>query len=358
MSDDAGITGQEPSPRPTDEEPPAVEASDDVSPAENPGEPPPRTLEDFLNAKSAPTEYFKEISKNRASPPDEESRLRAVEIALREPRALARAIDLARAAADEKVEGRTRRAIMAFGSELVRSSADELAEWGTIGTVSTDSEIGLLGRRLRRARASKDKEAAALAEATLLIGFSVSTSRTDFDVIGALAALSANLHDQRPTGQKAGKDVQRALRRASTKSLENFALVNTLVASKLEESSRQLSQSAAQNQLLRDQVRSLQEQVAGQRERITELEGEISGVSLELSEAQGHIAGVKGGAAHEMIEVKARSRQFLAKNVKPALQDAEEALLDPPYLDVVRERIKTMIADVEKELTWLNQSSE
>jgi hypothetical protein len=57
--------------------------------------------------------------------------------------------------------------------------------------------------------------------------------------------------------------------------------------------------------------------------------------------------------------MKARSRQFLARNVKPALKDADDALqLDPPFVDVAHERIKAVSSDVEKELAWLNQSSE
>jgi hypothetical protein len=60
-----------------------------------------------------------------------------------------------------------------------------------------------------------------------------------------------------------------------------------------------------------------------------------------------------------MIEMKARSRQFLARSVKPALRDAEDALqIDPPFVDVAHERIKAVSSDVEKELAWLNQSSE
>lgn len=333
-------------------------AGQDAAP-EKPEERPPRTLEEFLSSKSTPKVYFEEISKNRSLEPDEESRRLAVAMVLQEPAALARAIELARAAADERIEGRIRRAMMLFESEVVRSSSSELSDWGTRGGVSTDSEIGFLARRLRRARLSKEKEAIALSEAALLIGLCVCSTRADFDVIGALAAVAANFHEPKLPARDASKQVQRALRRVSIRALENFALVNTIVAAKLEESGQQLSHNVAQNRLLRDQVRSLQEEVTKQREEIAQLEGEVSGVNAELSEAHGRIAGVKGGAAHEMIEMKARARQFLARNVKPAIRDAEEALLiDPPYVDVARERIKAVSADVEKELTWLNQSSE
>jgi hypothetical protein len=328
-------------------------------PSDEPDEKPPRTLEDYLSAKCPPAIYFKELSKNRAPLPDDESRRRALEVVLQEARALTRAVELAKAGADERVDGRTRRAIIIFGSEIVRASGTELSEWGTRGGVSTDTEVGLLARRLRKARASKEKEAIALAEAALLIGLSVCSARADFDIIGALAAVAANLNEPKLHPHEAAKHVQRTLRRSSVKAVENFALVNTIVAARLEDSSQQLSQSVAQNQLLRDQVRSLQDKVSSQQERIAQLEVDFSAVSAELSKAHGHIAGVKGGAAHEMIEMKARSRQFLARSVKPALRDADEALdIDPPFVDVARERIKAVSSDVEKELAWLNQSSE
>jgi hypothetical protein len=324
-----------------------------------PSEELPRSLEEFLAGKCAPSAYFKVISKNRATPPDDESTRRAVEVALNDPHALSRAIEVVRAGADDKVEGRIRRAIMAFGSEIIRSSSPDHSEWGTRGTVSTDSEIGLLARGLRKARASKDKDAIVRAEAALLLGLSVGIARADFDVIGTLAAVNANIHEEKPTPLSAIKQMKRSLRRASTKGLENFALVNTIVAAKLEESRVQLAQNVEQNRNLRDQVRSLQEQIASHRERIVELEKDHAGVSAQLTEAHGHIVGVRGGAAHEMIEMKARSRQFLARNVKPALKDAEDALaLDPPFVDVARERIKAVSSDVERELAWLNLSSE
>jgi hypothetical protein len=319
----------------------------------------PRGLEEFLSGTCAPAAYFKQISKNRAKPPGEESRRTAAQMALDDPSVLTRVVDLVRAGSDERAEGRIRQAMMALGSEIVRLSAPELSEWGTIGTMSTDSEIGLLANRLRRARASKDKMVIVRAEAALLIGFIVCTTRADFNLVGALSALTANINDGKQQVSEAANNVKRTLRRASIKTLEMYGSVNAIVAAKLEESGRQLSDKVADNQSLRGRVRSLEDEVAVQRQKIAELEGEISHVSEELTDAQGHIAGVKGGAAHDMIEMKARARQFLARSVKPALKDAEDALqIEPPFVDVARERIGAVSSDVEKELAWLNQSPE
>jgi hypothetical protein len=69
--------------------------------------------------------------------------------------------------------------------------------------------------------------------------------------------------------------------------------------------------------------------------------------------------GTKGGAAHDMIEARARFRRLLAGKLSPFVNDASLALeVDPPVNDVAKERLEQLKGEINKELEWLKQFSD
>jgi hypothetical protein len=311
----------------------------------------------FLQSKQAARSFLTSLESLEVALPDEQQRADVVEKALTDIKLSLKLSELIRLAAADETAGRIRKTLMITGSEFVRAHSKSLANWGLIATASPEVDLGMLARHFRNARETNDKALIANAELALQTGLAILSARLDFDIVGALKTLGQQLFDRPLDPYVADKIVKKALRRASTKSLEIFAAISQVQSITLEESRKKLAISVAELQSTRDELRASREARKALEAEVDKRGGEVEVLQTELNSLKGKIAGVRGGAADDLTRLRARVRQFCDSKVLRVLSTADEALsLEPPSYRVARERVGDVLIDVRKELEWLDQS--
>lgn len=320
----------------------------------------PRSLPDYLKSKGAAASlYLGALDRRETQLPDEAEREATAELIAADNKLLVKVAELVRASIDRKHEPWVRKQMLSWGAEVLRSRRPDLANWGQVASANPDVELGQLAIHLRKARQEKDKVTVSEAELLIVIGMSVLSERADFDVLGALSALYSGLNPTKTDVAAAQKRAKKALVRASPKLLESFALISKLSSIALEAVRAQFTAASTAVLDIRDRYNVARVTIDNQALEMAALQAQTAQLVTELTAARAQIAGVKGGAAHDMIEVRARFRQFLVRKLSPLVNDASEALnIDPPFPDVTKQRLDLVKNELEKELQWLSQFSD
>lgn len=110
----------------------------------------------------------------------------------------------------------------------------------------------------------------------------------------------------------------------------------------------QIAAFGAQLEAARDRAASLETQLAEAQGKVGELEHELE---LALQTARDN----RQLGAHGQSEIRGRLRVFLAEHMELLLSDAADAADEPePFLDVVRDRLKSARKAMRGEITWLD----
>lgn len=218
----------------------------------------PASLSEYL-VSDCPAGTFAAALDGSSRIPDERERAEALQLARSDPKLLSRIGDLARSVLDSKRDPRTRRAILTWASEVIRSRNSNLARWGLVAGANPDVELGELASGLRRARSDKDRAAIAEAEQVLGIGLAVASARSDFSVIGTLSGIFSALNRGPIDKSKLNGRAQKLLAKASPKILENLSVINKLAMINAEELRQQMVTASNQLQDARERGRMLQE---------------------------------------------------------------------------------------------------
>lgn len=320
---------------------------------------PPASLVHYLSGDAPSGLYIAALEKRTVKLPDDQERQAGLELIAAEPGRLSKVVDLARAVADGKRDPRVRNAIHGWALAALRTR-EGLAEWGRLNSDNAEIQLRQLTKRLRDARSSKaEKAVVAEAEHVFLIGLAIAGARLDFSVIGALVTIYDGLQPSDASERAVEERAKKAMTRASVKSLETYGLINKVVSSALVELRAQFGKASQDLQNTRERNRQLQDDIARLSSEIDQLRAEKQSAAAEMANARSQLEGVKGGAAHDMIEVKARFRRLLIQKLTPFVNDASVALeVEPPVLDVAKVRVNLVKAEINKELEWLNQFSD
>lgn len=318
--------------------------------------PPPSSLPSYLTGNSPAGRYVAAIG-NEAKIPDEAERAAALGIIASDPKLLPKVVELMRALLDPS-HSRARRAIMPWASDVLRAHDPDLARWALLAGRSPDDEIADLARRLRKARSDGDKEKVSEAEQVLLLGIAITSTRAEFDVIGTLASVHSIIGRDDPTDETRRR-AAKAVTTASIRQLKTYCAINQVVSARMQSLSDQFANVRHERDLARERVRDLQD-------RITKLSAEVGelreGKELAAKDAAAlrrQLEGTKGGAAHDMIEARARFRRLLTGKLSPFVGDAGLALeVNPPVVNVAKERLRQIKSEIDKELEWLKQFSD
>lgn len=316
----------------------------------------PATLTEFLKSDASASAYVNELINRDIAIPDEAARDRAVESVVKEPELLPRVIGLTRTAL-AKDDSRTKAAISTFASNVIRSQDDELADWSTVGGLSTESDLVKLAARVRSARAAGDKEALQRAEQVLQLGLAVVCARASFAPIDALAQIySQFVRNRGSTGRQPSEIVKDAIVRASIKNLETYGAFHAVLSKELEDARKQLANTTHELVDQRDRLRTQREQISAHKQEIEDLKAEMRELAERLADAGTHIKGVEGGRDDELNTLRARFRQLLKGKLTPFVSNAQEALeVEPPVTSVARDRLARIKTEIEGELEWLKR---
>ena len=318
-----------------------------------------RTLLEFVAAKDGKAAAFVDaVEKGEIPRPSDAERDAATEYVLGNPAALARVAELSRAAADSKVSS-VSQIVLQWAAGVLRESDPRFAEWMALGGATPEIQLRQLSDAVARAA---DKGEKLIAEARLSIGMAVLTRQFNLDPIEALRAIAYSLgaRDRSPAAQAKDKRLAAKLvRRASGKQLESLSLIARLFDISLSEARLRQSNAEADKQEADDRYSATRVQLERREAEVRELTAELADYKHRVEGLSNDIRGLKGDAAHGEIELKARQRQLLRSRLTPFLKDAREVLEnEPPLPDVALERVRLVQTEIERELQWLDKSSD
>jgi hypothetical protein len=205
---------------------------------------------------------------------------------------------------------------------------------------------------------ARDRRARAKSETVLRLAIRrVAGARPDFGAGEMLAVLFSPLRKQANT-RLAPAELRRRIQRAGVGQLRDLSLVQAAAIDRLDSAERakveaqeRASARAAALATERARVSELTERLAAAEARAGNLDAEVA----RLTQA---IADNRQIGAHETAELLARSRATLAGRLDLLLADAADALeIDPPVLEVARDRIEAGRGVIRGEIKWLDDSS-
>jgi len=317
---------------------------------------PPSSLPSYLKSSAPAGRYVAAIG-HEAKIPDETERLAGLEIVASDPKLLSKVVELMRALLDPS-HSRARGAIKPWAADVIRSRDPDLARWAQLAGRSPDDEIADLAKRLRQARSDGDKEKVAEAEQVLLLGITITSMRVDFDVIGALASIQAVLNrDEHADRTKAR--AAKAVAAASMKQLNIYSAINQVVSGQLKSLTEQFASVRQDRDFAREKIRDLQDTITRMSAEVVELKEKKEMAVRAAESLRQQLDGTRGGAAHDMIEARARFRRLLTGKLSPFVSDASLALeVSPPVVNIAKERLGQIKGEIDKELEWLKQFSD
>ncbi len=319
---------------------------------------PPVDLAAFLNGDFPAAAYVTALVERKTHALDEEERALGVKLIKAHPELLPRLVELARASLNKAEARRVRNDVARLASDVIRSQDESLENWSRLAGSAADAEVGKLARHLQKARTGADKNAQQRAEHLLQLGIAVVSGREDFHPIGALAEIYAKLVVVRKGSKAAniGELVQRALTRASIKTLESFGAINALATEVLFSVREQLDAANAQLVTLKGRVRDQRDKIEQQAREIETLKEENAALAEALEEARTQIAGVAGGRDADLNALRARYRRLLSASLSDLVSQAHEAVTSaPPAPEIAEVLLDDAKIAINKELEWLRQ---
>lgn len=318
--------------------------------------PPPSSLPSYLKGSASAGRYVSAIG-NEARIPDEAERFAALETVSADPKLLPKVVELMRALLDPS-HSRLRGTLKSWASDVIRARDPELARWAQLAGRSPDAEIADLAKRLRQARSDGDKDRIAEAEQVLLLGITITSMRVDFDVVGTLASIQSVLNRDEDADRTKGR-ATKAVATSSMKQLNVFGAINHVVSAQLKILAEQSALVRHDRDMARERIRDLQDTIARLSADVSELKAERETAVNAAETLRTQLDGTKGGAAHDMIEARARFRRLLTGKLSPFVSDAGLALeVNPPVLNIAKERLAQIKGEIDKELEWLKQFSD
>lgn len=316
----------------------------------------PSSLPAYLKGSAGANRYVAAIG-DEAKIPDENERVAALEMVGSDPKLFPRAVELMRAVSASN-NSRLRAAIKLWASDILRACDPALSRWAQLADRRPEDEVGDLARRLRLVRSSADKAKVTEAEQVLLMGIAIASTRADFDAIGTLSSIHSTL-GRDETAEETRQRVTKAIANASLKQLNIYSSVNQVVSAHLQKLGDQFASARQERDIAREKVRDLQERVVLLSAEIEGLKADKALAADEANALSIQLEGTKGGAAHDMIGVRARFRRLLTGKISPFVSDAMLALqVNPPVVNVAKERLDQIKSEVDKELEWLKQFSD
>jgi FtsZ-binding cell division protein ZapB len=317
---------------------------------------PPSSLPSYLKGSASAGRYVAAIG-HEAKIPDEAERFAALEIVASDPKLLTKVVELMRALLDPS-HSRARGAIKPWATDVIRARDPDLARWAQLAGRSPDDEIADLAKRLSQAGSDRDKEKVSEAEQVLLLGITITSMRADFDVVGALASIHAVLNrDEQADRTK--RRAAKAVAAATMKQLNIYGAINQVVSGQLKSLTEQFASVRHDRDLARERIRDLQDTITRLSSEVGELKEDKELAENAAETLRQQLDGTKGGAAHDMIEARARFRRLLTGRLSPFVSDAGLALeVTPPVVNIAKERLGQIKGEIDKELEWLKQFSD
>lgn len=317
--------------------------------------PVPETLSEFLLAKSASATRFVQAAGTRPSPADGDLD-RSHQIIVTHPEKMMRVVELARAAARALPQPG---AILRWCEQVLRSSDDALRDWALDPNQDANAALGDLlkwAHDLHKRDPSKKQRA----QSSVLLGFNLLFARrslTPLEGLRLIATKSTEHSETRPavTQRRAGK----LLSRASYKQLFDFAQVVGLSEAEMSSTEEALRRAEAKANNLRHEKETVEAEADALRNKLEDVNQSLAERDKQIADLVADLNDARTRALQDLGALKARFRRQIGDHLAGLLGDAWDAIdTNPPHPEVTRERLEIARTTIQKELEWLDRSSD
>ena len=320
------------------------------------------TLVAHLTTRASNSTKFVEQFTNR--PPKElsEDDLEAAKQAVRsDPALFARVAELAKSAYQLPPLA-VRAKLLCWAGETVEGGRLGLDGWKPSSSDKSGSLIAPLAHGSGSTADAKEKQTA---DALLQVGVVVLLGQYGWTPTAILSELKTGFDKARKDAAvskvppQPDKLVGKLLSRASARQLQDYASIALLYHAEVVGAREQAHRAEQARQELYD--RYLEAKAHGDRlsTEVAEKNSEIAELEARVAELAAELASVSSGAAHGQTNLRSKYRSFLDRQLSPKVREAIDALDDPePFLDVAIHRLKSMKTEIDKEVVWLDGSSE
>jgi hypothetical protein len=220
-------------------------------------------------------------------------------------------------------------------------------------------QVGRIANGLAPGLRAKDRSARTAAENLLRLAIRLVTdAKPDFSAGEMLALLFSPLREPEANARLAPAELRGRVQEAGVAQLRDLSLVQATALDRVLGAERARAEAQERSSALdaalaveRDRLRELREKLVAAEARAEALEAEVG----RLTQA---VADNRQIGAHGTAELLARMRTLLAGRIDPLLADAADALeIEPPVLEVVKDRIESGRGVIRGEIKWLDESS-
>lgn len=221
-------------------------------------------------------------------------------------------------------------------------------------------QVGRIAQGLAPALRSKDRTARAAAESLLQLSIKLVTeARQDFNAAEMLALLFVPLRESDADARLAAADLRERLKEAGVALLRDLSLVQAAALNRILGAERARSEAQDRANTLDTALTIERDRVRELREKLATAEAHAEALKADVARLNQAVADHRQIGAHGTAELLARMRALLAGRIDPLLADAADALeIEPPILEVVRDRIESGRGVIKGELRWLDESSD
>lgn len=318
----------------------------------------PTTLAEFMAAERVPARAF--VRAMAKLPAFGESDLQdALEKVRGNPTAITKVLDLTRAATSTTPHPS---ALLRWCEDIVRMQDQGLENWARDPAQEAVAALGELASwAYPRLKQKGQPEQRKVAEACLSVGLNLLMARRSLSPIDALRSIVAVVRP-RGTGRRGQSPEQastKLLARASFKQLVDLAQIVGLCEADIsaaDEARIAALRSAADLRRDKEELENIRN---AQEARLAELESAAAGREKRIKELDADLVTVQARGNQDASALKARFRRRIGEELENLLSDAWDAInTNPPHPNVTRERIEMAREAIQKELKWLDKSSD
>lgn len=322
---------------------------------EQPTRTPPTSLVEFVKRDDASATDYLKLAVRKVPTESEIVEALAAEVPILT--ALEKALDVAREC--RRLERRPI-AILKWCESVLKRQAPQLERWAADPDQMALQALEELVRWGQAAR--EEKDAKKTVDTAVALGINLLLLQRRLEPLDALRGMWPLMKGE-ILGDRSSDVLHRRLAnligRAAPKGLRDLVTFAGLVGEQLDEAERSTfaaNRAAAALARERDELKSA---VSRQAIQIEQLEAKLQDALRREADLTARLDEAKTETAYSENTFKARTRRVLGERIDGLLSDAGEALgIEPPEVEVARERIEIVRNEIKKEVQWLSTSGD
>jgi hypothetical protein len=322
---------------------------------EKPTKPPPTSLVEFVKRDDASAADYLKLAARKVPTVSEIAEALAADVM--NLTALEKALDIVR---ECRRLDRRPIAILKWCESVLRRQAPQLEEWAADPDQLALQALEELVRWGQVAR--EEKDARKSVDTAVTLGINLLLLHRRLDALDALRGMWPLMKGE-ILGDRSSDVLHRRLAtliaRAAPKGLRDLVTFAGVVGEQLDEAERAtFAANRAAVELARERD-DLKAAVSRHVLQIEQLEAKMQDALRREADLIARLDEAKTETAYSENTFKARTRRVLGERIDGLLSDAGEALgIEPPEVEVARERIEIVRNEIKKEIQWLSTSGD